>query len=315
MWRHTSVFLCLHAVSMIAAQTVPIVSRFSYVLGPDDQILIRAVLLEEIGDKPFRVDSSGTISVPLAGRIQASGLTVEQLETELSKRLKNHVKEPQVSISIMEFRSQPVSVLGAVKDPGVHQVEGRKTLVEVLSLAGGITADAGHLVRITRRIEWGMLPLPGAAADSSGQFTIGSVSLKSILDAKRPGENILVLPYDVVSVPKAEMIYVVGEVKKAGGFVLQSRESMSVLQAVAMAEGLNPMAAAQNCKILRVTAGSNQRTEIPVDLKRTLGGKAQDVPMQADDILFVPNSAVRRITIRTIETAVNLGTGIVIWRR
>ena len=115
----------------------------SYVLGPDDQITLLASDAEEISGKPMRIDMKGNLNLPLAGRVHAAGLTAEQLEAELEGKLKRYVKDPDVVVSITEFRSQPISVLGAVAKPGIHQLEGRKTLFEVLSLAGGLRDDAG----------------------------------------------------------------------------------------------------------------------------------------------------------------------------
>src|SRR6266436_6897609 len=108
-----------------------------YVLGPGDQIAIRAANLEEISDKPITIDTGGYIRLPLAGRIHAAGMTIVQLETEITQRLKTYVLRPDVSVAVSEFHSQPVSVIGSVRTPGVQQVQGRKTLVEMLSMAGG----------------------------------------------------------------------------------------------------------------------------------------------------------------------------------
>lgn len=293
--------------------------RSTYVLGPEDLIVIRALEAEEISDKPVRIDMSGYIRLPLVGRLHASGLTVAQLESDLTKELGTYVKHPQVSVSITEFRSQPVSVIGAVSTPGVHQLQGRKTLVEMLSLAGGVQPDAGHSVKVTRRLEWGRVPLPNAVDDITGQFSVGEVNLKAITEAKNPAENILIRPNDVISVPRAETIYVIGEVRKPGGFTLRARETISVLQALSLAEGLSRTAGPKHAKVLRPTPGGSERTEIPIDLTKVLEGKATDVPLQPEDILFIPNNTPKNVAIRSLETMINMGTaigtGMVIYRR
>jgi polysaccharide export outer membrane protein len=289
--------------------------RSTYVLGPEDQITIRALDAEEISDKPVRIDFSGYIRLPMAGRLRASGLTIEQLEAQLVERLKTFIREPEVSVSITEFRSQPVSVIGAVRNPGVHQLQGRKTLIEILSLAGGLNTDAGHTIKITRRLEWGRVPLRTAADDPTAQFSVAQVSVKAIMEAKNPEENIIVRPYDVISVPRAQMVYVTGQVQRSGGFVLNERETLSVLQALILAGGLNPAASPQNSRILRPSPGASNRTELAVDLKKILAGKAQDLPLQPEDILFVPASTPKKAAIRALEAAIQVGTGIVIWRR
>src|SRR5690349_145748 len=121
-----------------------------YILGPNDEITILSLHTEEISNKPIRISTSGDINHPLVGRIHAGGLTLEQLESEVSQRLKTYVRDPDIAISITQFRSQPVSVFGAVGTPGVIQLEGRKTLIEVLSMAGGLKGEAGSRIRITR---------------------------------------------------------------------------------------------------------------------------------------------------------------------
>ncbi len=298
-----------------APAAAPEQARSTYVLGPEDQIVIRALDAEEISDKPVRIDMSGHIRLPMVGRLRAAGLTLEQLEAELVNRLRTFIQQPEVAVSITEFRSQPVSVLGAVKSPGVHQLQGRKTLVEMLSLAGGLNGDAGHSVKIARRLEWGRIPLRSAADDASRQFSVAQVSLKAILEAKNPDENIVICPQDVITVPRAEMVYVIGQVQRAGGFVLNERENISVLKALSLAGGLDRAASPKNSRILRSAPGGPNRLEIAVDLRRILAGKASDVPLQPEDILFVPASTPKRAAIRAAEAAVQIGTGIVIWRR
>lgn len=289
--------------------------RSTYVLGPEDQIAIRTLEAEEISDKPIRIDMSGNIRLPMVGRIHAAGLTLEQLEAQISARLKTYINEPEVSVSIVEFRSQPISVIGSVRSPGVHQLQGRKTLVEILALAGGLAPDAGHSVKITRLLEWGRIPLRNATDDSSGQFSVAEVSLRGIMEAKSPEENILVRPHDVISVPRAEMVYVIGQVLRAGGFTLNERENLSVLKALSLAGGLDRTASPKNARILRASSGASSRLEIPVDLKKILSGQTSDVPLQPEDILFVPSSLPQKAVIRAVETAVQIGTGLVIWRR
>jgi len=273
--------------------------RSTYLLGPEDELQITGPELEELANKTARVDGEGDIQVPLVGRVHVAGLTVQQAELELNKRLSTYIRHPQASI------------MGAVNSPGVHQVEGHKTLLEMLSMAGGTRADAGYSIRITRNIEWGCIPLPGATTDPSGRFSIAQVNLRQIEEAKAPEENIQIFPHDVISVPKAELIYVTGAVKKSGGFILGENQSMSVLQAVSLAEGLGSAPDAKHAKIVRMNG--DQRQEIPVDLKSILQGKAADVAMHGKDILFVPDSTGKRVALRVMEAAIQTGTGLAIY--
>ena len=288
--------------------------RSTYLLGPDDQLEISGPELAEFGNKPVRIDSDGDVQAPLVGRIHIAGLTLQQVEVERNKSLRKYIREPQVGVSVAEVRSQPVSILGAVNTPGVHQIQGHKTLLEMLASAGGLRQDAGYSVRITRQLDWGCIPLPGAALDSTGKFSVAELNLKKIMEAKDPAENIQILPHDVISVPKAEMVFVIGEVRRSGGFVLGEHKSISVLEALSMAEGLNTTADTRHAKILRLNRGADQREELPVDVKSLLAGKKQDVSLQAEDILFIPGSTGKKAALRALEAVVQTGTGMAIWR-
>lgn len=289
-------------------------SNNSYTLGPDDQIMVRALHVPEIPDKPIHIAADGSIQLPMVGRIQAGGLTTWRLETELKQALKEYVQEPEVSVELVEQRSQPVTVLGAVKTPGSYQLHGSRTLIEVLSLAGGVDADAGYLVRVARRTSQGGLPLANAKADSTGEYTVVEINLQEVMDGKFAQSGMTIKPYDVVTVPRAKMVYVIGEVKKQGGFVLRETQHISVLQALAMAEGMTKTAGGKNAKVLRPTGDGDHREELPVNVPGILAGKTPDAPLEPGDILFVPNSAAKSATFRTIEAAIQMATGLVIWR-
>jgi polysaccharide export outer membrane protein len=223
--------------------------------------------------------------------------------------------KPSVAVTVTEFRSQPISVIGAVNNPGVHQVRGHKTLVEVLSLCGGLRPDAGNLVKITRRKESGPIPVPSAKVDASGQFTVAELSLKSIMQAERPQDNLVIKPDDVITIPRAEMVYVIGEVRNSGGYVLNDRESISVLKALSLAGGIVHTAAPKRAKILCSAAGgSEHRVEVAIDLKKVLDGSAPDPPLHPEDILFIPTNTPKSVALRAIETAIQTGSGVVIWR-
>ena len=290
-----------------------------YTLAPDDKIMITALDAEEVTTKvPLRIDPKGNIALPLVGRIHAAGLTTEQLEEAIEAQLKKYLQEPDVSVYLVEMRPQPVSVLGAVQVPGVQQILGKKTLYEVISMAGGIRQDAGYEIKLTRRLEWGRIPLPNAANDPSGQYSIASINIKSVMDAANPAENIEVKPNDVISVPKGEIVYVIGSVHKPGGFVMGEKQNVSALQILALAEGLDRFADTKKSRIMRPVPNSELRTEIPIDLKLILDGKAQDMKLQANDVLFIPRSGKKAAAVRGMEAALGMGTqvgaGLAIYR-
>ncbi len=304
--------LALFLALLCAAPFLPAQTP-AYILGPQDQISIQAVGVQEFGDRPYRIDVDGFIRLPLIGRLKAAGLTVQQLEAQLSERLGQFVLSPDVSVSIVEFRSQPVSVIGAVRNPGIYQLQGSKTLIEILSLAGGLAPEAGYTVKITRRVEHGKIPLANAAPDPSGAFYIAEVALPQIMDGARPAENIVILADDVVSVPRAKMVYVVGQVARAGGFALQDRDTLSALKALSLAGGLGPSAAPQNARILRPAPAGGNRAEIAVNLKKILASQSSDVPLQSEDILFIPPSGPKKALARAVEAAIQVTTGVIIY--
>ena len=287
----------------------------SYLLGPDDQISVNLRDVKEIEFKPVRIDAAGNLQLHYVGKLHAAGLTVDELAKAIAERLKDYVNEPNVTVEVTDYGSQPVSVMGAVNKPGVYQLRGSKTLVEVLSLAEGLRNDAGYSIRITRHSEWGAIPLPNAAPDSGGNFSVAEVRVSAIMEARNPAANILIRPHDVISVPRAEMVYVVGSVHRPGGFVLGEKESMSVLQAVSMAEGLDRTAAPADAKIIRSTEGAAKRIELPVNLKKVLSNQEADQRLLPNDILFIPNSTTKSVAARSAEAIIQLATGVVIFRR
>lgn len=302
--RRFAMGMVLLAVGMRAAEV--------YTLGPNDQVVIRALDIEEFPRDPIRIDGRGEIRLPLLGRIRAGGKTVDQLEAEIALALRAYLFDPQVTVSVSEFRSRPVSIFGAVGRPGVLQLRGPKTLWEVLSDAGGLKADAGNTIRITRRLEYGAIPLSGAHVDETGKYSVADVDVQSVMDMTNPDENIQLLDNDVVSVSRADIVYVVGHVHRAGGFVTNG--TISLLEALALAGGFQPHAAPSKARVLRVQDGGGSRRQIPVDLKRALRGESEDIRLQPQDILFVPNDAWKDFGIRLATTAAAAATGAGIYR-
>jgi polysaccharide export outer membrane protein len=284
-------------------------SNSDYVLGPGDQIsLVVPGLEDEYTQKVFRIDASGDMTLPLAGRVHASGLSSAALEHELETRLSGVLKAPQVVVSIAAFGSQPVSVLGSVRTPGIVQLQGKKSLFEVLSMAGGLQPDAGYQVQVTRSLANGLIPVENVQKDQAAQVSLASIRLKDIINRPNANQNIEILPGDTISVPKAGLVYVVGAVAKPGGFPLDENESLSALQVVSLAEGLQPLSAPAKARLLRSVPGSSNRTEIAVNLNSMMSGKSTDLQLHADDILFIPSSKAKKTGIRTIDAIVNAAT-------
>jgi polysaccharide export outer membrane protein len=242
----------------------------------------------------------------MVGRIHAAGMTVGELEGELTKRLKVYLQDPDVSITVTESHSQPVAIVGAVVTAGIKQLEGGKTLVEVLSMAGGLTADAGPTVRIARKLEQGRIPLPEAVDDPTGAFSIVDLDARALLDGKTPDKNVSVLANDVISVPHTEVVFVVGEVGKPGPVSLSGGHSISIIEAVSSSGGTLRTAATTRVRILHKVAGDEQRTELNADLQKIMNGTAEDLRLAAGDILVIPDSTGKRVAIKAVEAAVQM---------
>jgi polysaccharide biosynthesis/export protein len=286
-----------------------------YVIGPEDVLQITVFDVPDL-NQTVRVANDGTIALPLLGRIVASGLTADQLRDRLEKALgKNLVQHPHVSVFVQQFQARPVSVVGAVEKPGLYQITGPRNLVEMLSLAGGLakrnSAPAGKTVYVTRPAGFKNLNVvPGMEELAPDKIAI---DLKALLYTQAKGLNIPVEPRDIIAVSKADVIYVAGSgVRKPGGFLLEDRDSVTVVQALAMAEGLAPNAARHKARIIH-TQADGARVEIPVDLEKIVNEKAPDPEMSANDILYVPNSAGKAAAKKTAEAIVQTVSGFLIF--
>jgi polysaccharide export outer membrane protein len=270
---------------------------------PNSEILIGAGDLLEVTvygtdfNKQVRVSDSGEISLPLVGTVKVGGLSIHEAEQRLAKELSQggYFNDPQVSIFEREYTTQAISVLGEVQKPGLYPLPGVRTLFDAISAAGGTTPRAGNKVTVTRR-------------GGSEQPEIVPLSY----NADEPnGDNPRVYPGDTIVVSKAGIVYVVGDVRQPKGIVMENSQ-MTVLQAISMAQGTNPTAALNHAKLIRKTPDGPK--DIPIQLKSILASKAPDLPLQADDILFVPTSVAKSAGKRTLEAIVQTATGLAIYR-
>jgi polysaccharide biosynthesis/export protein len=269
--------------------------RPDYELGPNDQILIGVPQSQEIDQRPFRIDSEGFIDLPLVGRIHVAGLTVRGLETLLTTRLRDYIREPQVSITVVQYRSEPVFFLGAFHSPGIYPLQGGRTLVEMLAAVGGLLPTASRRITITRRAEYGTIDLPNAFKDPSRKFSSVEISLDSLTRNVNPAEDIVLKAYDLVSAQTAQPVYVTGEVSHPGPIPVTEEQSLSILKVLAQAGSLTPQASRSKVRILRPILGTTRRAEIDVDLKMVYAGKANDIPVLPNDVLYVPRDSVRAL--------------------
>jgi polysaccharide export outer membrane protein len=279
------------AISTVAPQESE--PESGYKLKPGDEVRIHAFHVEEIPDAPFRLDDTGYLDIPMIGRLKAAGLTVQDLESELRDKLNQYIRNPQVSVILTDVKGSPVILTGAFRSPGVVQLKGRKTLLEIIAASGGLGPDASGAIRIVRRLEYGALPLARARMDPGGKSTSAILSVGKRNEGFDLASNVTICPYDVISADKGEMVYVSGEVNRAGVFELGERNAMPITQLVSMAGGLGREASPAKAIILRPVPNSEQRKVITVDLKKIFTGKAEDVSVKPDDLLYVPRSGSR----------------------
>ncbi len=286
-----------------------------YVLGPGDQVVVHVADMDDLPQTPLRIDPGGSIDLPMVGRVQASGLTMDQLRAELTSRLTKYIHTPDVTINLSATESRPVSVVGEVTNPGVHQLLGTTRLLDVLSFSGGLKTDAGPDVLVTRKGAWGHIDRADATVDSATGDSTASIPLDNLMKLKTPEDNIVVHPGDVVSVPRGELIYVLGDVRKAGGFILSEHRTMPLLQALTMAEGLAPDSSASHARILRPSPGGDgPPKEINVDVTKIEKGQTSDVPLYANDVLYIPHSGIKATSRRAMEAAIGITSGLAIYR-
>jgi len=265
-----------------------------YRLGAGDEVSVRVSGIDELSDpRVFRVGTDGSLSLPAVGRVRVAGLTLEAAEIELAAQFKRYVVNPHVTLSIAQFRAEPVFFTGAFKNPGIYYLKGRRTLVEMLSNVGGLMPNATRRIRVTRRNERGQIPLSNVIADAEGKTNSIDINIGNLRDTVDPAIDIVLEPFDVVSADRAEMVYVTGEVNKVGGLELGDKNAISVTQAISLSGGLTRDADVKGIRILRPVLNSNQRAEIPIDFKSILQGRSNDFPVLPNDVLLIPRSGSR----------------------
>jgi|SRR5579883_685403 len=242
-----------------------------------------------------RVDANGQVTLPYIGTVKLAGMSIQEAEIFLAKRFSDRgiFSNPQVTITDKEYAGQDVTVLGEVQRPGLYPVGGMRTLFDIISAAGGTSQRAGNTALITHR---------------NNPQNVEPITLS--YDAKGLQQsNVPVNPGDTIVVSKAGIVYVVGDVRVPTGVVLEN-PNLTVLKAIAMAQGITPNAAQGKTRIIRRTA-SGAEIEIPVPLKKILEAKIPDPPLQPDDVLFVPNSTLKAAAHGTVNTMANMATGVV----
>jgi polysaccharide biosynthesis/export protein len=313
--------LCAASAFPQAASPTELGPAGPYRVGPGDVLDIAVFEVDELS-KPATVGPRGTLVLPLLGELPVEGLTAPEIAARLETLYgESLLRDPQISVAVKAYRSQPVSIFGAVERPGIYQLQGRRRLLEVLAMAGGLAKDSGDEIRITRRAGRApgqptapeAAPLdaePGQPAPASQEIT---VSVRGLLAGRsETSDNPWIEPYDVVRVAKTGLVYVLGAVTRPGGYPIE-QESMTVLRAISLAQGLDAGAAPQKARLIR-QQGVDRR-EISIAINDILRGEAADAALENNDILFVPDSRAKGALHRGAEAAIQLATGVIIWRR
>lgn len=263
-------------------------------LGPGDLLEVSVYNVPELNTKA-RIGNSGDVYLPLIDYVHVGDLTVEEAQALIQKRLEDggFVRGAHVTIFIDESASQGVTILGDVAKPGIYPVLGDRKLYDLISAAGGFTATAGRKVSIIRQ------------QSKSAPITVNLP--RNLADDLQ--DNIEIMPGDTITVPRAPIIYVVGDVGHPAGFLVDNG-SLTVLQALALAGGTNHTAKIGGTRIIRKSPTGMTETRVP--LKKMLEAKAPDVNLQADDILFVPLSGARVAAGTSFNAAVSAATGLAI---
>jgi polysaccharide biosynthesis/export protein len=263
-------------------------------LGAGDLLEVGVYNVPELSTKA-RVGNSGDVYLPLIDYVHVADLTLEEAQALIEKRLEDggFVRGPHVTIFLDESASQGVTILGEVSKPGIYPAIGDRKLYDLISAAGGFTATAGRKVSIIRQ---------------HSQSAPITVNLPRNLADDLP-DNIEILPGDTITVPRAPIIYVVGDVGRPAGLLVDNG-SLTVLQALALAGGTNRTAKMGGVRIIR--KGPTGMTETRVPLKKMLEAKAPDINLQADDILFVPLSGARVAASTGFNAAVAAASGLAI---
>lgn len=263
--------------------------------GPGDLLEISVYNVPELATKA-RVSNSGEIYLPLIDYVHVAGLTQEETQSLIEKRLEDggFVRSPHVTIFVDEAASQGVTLLGEVAKPGIYPDTADHKLYQILSQAGGFTPTASRKIAIIRR----------------GHPDPIRVDLPRDLADDLSGD-VDVLPGDTVTVPRAPIIYVVGDVGRPSGLLIDNG-SLTVLQALALAGGANQTAKMGRVTIIRKTP-SGSMTETRIHLKKILEAKDPDLPLKADDILFVPMSGFKVAAGKTMDAAISAATAVSIY--
>lgn len=283
-------------------------------IGPDDLLEIMVPYCPELS-RTFRVGSNGSLALPLLKQpIPVTGKLPAEVGEQVKEALQRDqiLTDPVVTVSVIEYRSRPVSVIGAVNHPLTFQAVGETTLLDAIARAGGLAPTAGTTILVTRRVAAG-----DRSEAASSKETVTAVSASSLLASSDPATNLRLRGGEEIRVPETGKIFVAGNVRRPGMYPMQSDMETTVVKALALSEGLQPYSA-NVAYIYRRQGPGEQRREIKVPLSRIMARKEMDVALLSDDILFIPENGGKKMTSKVLNQIAGFGqttaTGVLVYR-
>jgi len=271
-------------------------------IGNDDLVGITVYDAPEL-TRAVRVGSDGDIRLPmLRQHIKAAGLYPAELEAAITKALIDGqvLVDPIVTVTVVEYRSRPITIAGAVRDPMTIQATGTVTLLDAISRAGGLTENAGAEILVSR---------PPSATNDKSVALVERIPVHGLLSGEDPSLNLHLQGGEDIRVPEAGRVFVLGKVKRPGSFLITDGNQSSVMKAVALSEGLDSFPS-HKAYIYRVEGGAAGRSEIPIELKSIMDRKSPDVPLMANDILYIPDATRTRVSVRVLEATVGVSAAV-----
>jgi polysaccharide export outer membrane protein len=248
-----------------------------YIIGPRDLLEIKVFELPEF-DHTVRVSEDGSITLPLLGSVKVGGLTKDKVEKKLAELLDKFVKNAQLSVFIKEYQSSRVAIIGAVEKPGMYELVGRQTLLQMISQAGGFKENAANEIYVLRE-------------GQEGNTASISIDLEDLLLNGNQKLNIPIQPNDIINVPIDRLItiYVFGEVRAPGALQVKLSQKITLLQAIAQAGGLSENASKRGITIKRKDKDGKE-IRIQINLNDIIKGKKKDIPLKEGDVVIVKES-------------------------
>lgn len=272
-----------------------------YKIGPEDLLEI-SVFEDEKLNKSVRVSSQGNISLPLLGILKVKGLTANELEKEIRDLLaEKYFQDPHVSVFIKEYRNQRISVMGSVEKPGVYDVTGQKTVLDILAIAGGLKEEAGQLLFLIRPPKFEEEKVKGKKDSDDQSPKTFMIDLEGLLVKGDLALNLPLIHGDVINIPVSGKIFVGGEVKSPGGFALKGKK-LTVSQAITLAGGLGPKAAGSETKVFRYSEKGTDKEILSANVYAIQKGQEEDLHLKESDIIIVPKSGTKAFLIELRDT-------------